>query len=228
MICYCPEKLLLDEATYLAFDSTCKQELVQPIKADDIINKSTFCTSIPRGFLAGGQGDAFNASFLLQRIKDKIGVYHLWKIAASACPVHRTYSMECVYVGKGNGFDRATVHLGQKFLDTPQFYISFYECENRIAKYLEQLFLDTYTFELNKKECIKDGPKLYAFWGIDRYEIGTETAFLADEGARIATNKIAEQVDKALAILKAAAARGKKPEKKEAAVKKPVKQKDKR
>jgi hypothetical protein len=48
----------------------------------------------------------------------------------------------------------------------------FYECENRLAKYLEQLFLDTYKFHLNKAENCGE-KNLYAVWDDDRHHHGT-------------------------------------------------------
>jgi hypothetical protein len=56
--------------------------------------------------------------------------------------------------------------------DVP-YWITFFECENRIAKYIEQLFLDVYQFPVNKNENPGKG-ELWASWVEDRYELGTE------------------------------------------------------
>ena len=58
-------------------------------------------------------------------------------------------------------------------------YISFYECKNRIAKYLEQLFLESYDFYLNKEENSGSG-SLYARWDEYRYVMGTEIQTMAN------------------------------------------------
>jgi hypothetical protein len=79
-----------------------------------------------------------------------------------------------VYVGKGEALKRLSDHLKNKWNKTETLYISFYECENRISKYLEQLFLDTYEFHLNSYE--NDGTtKLFAYWDEHRFANGTET-----------------------------------------------------
>ena len=71
-------------------------------------------------------------------------------------------------------------HLGglenvarKKWPKNQALYISFYECENRIAKYIEQLFLDTYDFYLNSSENNGSGT-LYARWGKERFEMKDE------------------------------------------------------
>jgi hypothetical protein len=52
-------------------------------------------------------------------------------------------------------------------------YITFYECSNRVAKYLEQLFLDIYDFYHNKEDNI--GSKyLKTIWRDDRVVNGTQ------------------------------------------------------
>jgi hypothetical protein len=53
------------------------------------------------------------------------------------------------------------------------YYISFFECENRIAKYIEQLFLDTYRFPVNTNEN-PGVEELWASWTAERYALGTE------------------------------------------------------
>jgi hypothetical protein len=53
------------------------------------------------------------------------------------------------------------------------YWISFFECENRIAKYIEQLFLDTYRFPVNTNEN-PGVEELWASWTDERYAIGIE------------------------------------------------------
>jgi hypothetical protein len=88
----------------------------------------------------------------------------------------------CVYVGKGLAGGRIMEHIRQKYrhldkLDT--IFCTFYECRNRIAKYLEQLFLDLYGFESNKNENI-GSDYLFGVWDRQRYLHGTELDLLAD------------------------------------------------
>ena len=86
-----------------------------------------------------------------------------------------THTMKCIYVGKGMGESRINDHVNKKSLKNTgiSIYASFYECSNRMSKYLEQLFLDTYKFPLNTNE--NPGTKeLFAVWNEDRYAMGTE------------------------------------------------------
>jgi hypothetical protein len=53
------------------------------------------------------------------------------------------------------------------------YWISFFECENRVAKSIEQLFLDTYRFSVNTNEN-PGVEELWASWIDERYAIGTE------------------------------------------------------
>ncbi|PLK46962.1 hypothetical protein C0V76_19260 [Uliginosibacterium sp. TH139] len=78
-----------------------------------------------------------------------------------------------IYAGKGDALTRLLSHAKSKLPDNELFGVSFFECENRIAKYLEQLFLDTYSFHLNENE----NPgllHLYACWDEERRIMGTE------------------------------------------------------
>jgi hypothetical protein len=108
----------------------------------------------------------------LYGLNRKIGIYHIW-VEEDYCYEHKRYSMLCVYVGKGEALTRMLVHAKSRLPDNAFFAVSFFECENRIAKYLEQLFLDVYTFHLNENE--NSGERyLYASWDEQRREIGTE------------------------------------------------------
>jgi len=53
-------------------------------------------------------------------------------------------------------------------------YVTFHECENRLAKNYEQLFLDTYKFRLNENEN-KGTKALYAVLDKERVTIGTHS-----------------------------------------------------
>ncbi|PRC94316.1 hypothetical protein [Solimicrobium silvestre] len=165
---------------YAFFDDVCANELINAVTVDQIINLSKFCTSIPLDFIENDPTDVLKFNKLLTRAKDKVGVYHLW-VENSRCSDHKIYSMLCVYVGKGDILDRVKEHTKEKYENQGLLHLSFYECENRIAKYLEQLFLDIYDFPMNHKENKNSkNEKLYARWSSDRYNIGTEMEFLSD------------------------------------------------
>ena len=87
--------------------------------------------------------------------------------------------MICVYVGKGYVNQRVKFHIANKWPTDETLYLSFFECNNRISKYLEQLFLDTYKFHLNKDENTGTD-RLYGLWDNHRFEEGTETQRLGD------------------------------------------------
>lgn len=180
--CTCPHRQPI--FSHPEFDSVCAEELIKPIKVNDIINRSAYCTNIPKGFLQNDPEDTITIDEILRPISNTHGVYHLWHTPGERCPLHQVWAVEGAYVGKGLGSNRAKVHIRDKYPDNSQILISFYQCSNRIAKYLEQLFLDTYCFDLNGAENNKNGPPLYACWSDSRYEYGTETARLADYFAR--------------------------------------------
>ena len=178
MSCTCPQGFPMH--AYSKFDSVCADELSTPISADKIINQSKFCANIPKGYLLNDVEDWVTEDAILLPINNKCGVYHLWYPEVMWCLEHNIWRLECAYVGKGQGQLRAKDHLKKKYPETAHFQMSFYACENRIAKYLEQLFLDTYKFELNSAENDKTQGPLYAYWSEARCKYGTETARLAD------------------------------------------------
>ena len=155
---------------YSDFDSVSTAEMVNPPSANEIINHSNFCTFVPID--ENLRIDDLTHKDFLKGLNSKNGLYHLW-VEYENCDDHDTHTMRCVYVGKGAAEGRVDEHIKKKFPDKEMLYVGFYECSNRISKYLEQLFLDTYNFDLNKNE--NPGTKtLYAVWDYERYTIGTE------------------------------------------------------
>jgi hypothetical protein len=171
-----------NKGDYSAFDQICSFELAKAVTVDEIVNQSKFCTSIILDLPEELKSFDLTVHEYLATLAGKQGVYHLW-IKDDYCSVHDTYSMICVYVGKGVALGRVKNHIKEKWekCKDETIYISFYECENRISKYLEQLFLDTYHFELNDHENV--GSKfLYGRWDSHRFDNGTETQ---EEGNRL-------------------------------------------
>ena len=171
------------KTNYDRFDIVCKKELSLDITLNDIINESDFCTSIPIAFIKETKDINDDLSFtrleLIRGLKGSMGIYHIWMDIAY-CDNHENFLLVCVYVGKGIVHERVLTHLKDKFQDVSKIYISFYSCENRIAKYLEQLCLDTYHFVLNTEENKKGDGKLYAKWDKERYDLGTESDSYVD------------------------------------------------
>lgn len=163
--CSCPQE------DYSAFNSINRQELALPITAEEIVNQSAFCTSFQLDAISLADESLTLRDYLFG-LKGKIGVYHIW-VEEDYCYEHQCYSMLGVYVGKGDGLVRILMHAREKLPSSELFGVSFFECENRIAKYLEQLFLDSYKFHLNEYE--NPGTRnLYARWDEDRRLMGTE------------------------------------------------------
>jgi hypothetical protein len=155
---------------YTDFDNIARSELLNPPSVHKIINESKFCTFVPIDE-AIQLGDLTHRDFL-KGLREKVGLYHLW-IDHDNCDEHKANTMLCVYAGKGTAEVRINDHIKNKWPETAYLYVSFYECTNRLAKYLEQLFLDTYSFELNNNE--NSGEKqLYAVWSEGRHDHGTE------------------------------------------------------
>ena len=169
--CSCPDD------DYSPFDATCRSELAQPIPAHEIVNESAFCTSFQLDAIAGPDDD-FTLRDYLSALSGRVGLYHAW-VEEDYCYEHRRYSMLCVYVGKGEALLRLLRHAKEKFPASELVGVTFFECENRIAKYLEQLFLDTHRFHLN--EYANAGTRhLYACWDEERRIVGTEAHNLAN------------------------------------------------
>lgn len=165
---------------YDRFDDVCRSELVNVISVDEIINKSNFCMSLALDFIESTKDNCefLNLNEHLTGLQGKMGLYHLW-IEIGHCQDHDMHSLLCVYVGKGWAEGRILSHIKTKWPEEHMLYITFYECENRIAKYLEQLFLETYDFHLNKSENTGRG-SLYARWDEERFTLGTEIYTMSD------------------------------------------------
>lgn len=161
---------------YSNLDKILAEELCIPFSAHKILNESNYCIGIPLGM---SDLDLISISEYLEEIRDSIGLYHLWIDMEDSCEHHNFHRMLAVYVGKGLAEIRIKDHIKNKWPATETIYISFFECENRIAKYLEQLFLDLYRFELNTNE--NPGTiHLHGFWDSHRYDNGTETHRLGE------------------------------------------------
>lgn len=156
---------------YSDFDKIAEAELLNPTPASDIVNNSQYCNPVPADELHK-IGD-LTASLFLKPLAGKIGVYHMWS-EYEYCDEHKSYTMQCEYVGKGPPGARITSHIKKKWQNEKLLHVTFYECENRLAKYYEQLFLDKYQFELNKSE--NNGTEtLYAIWTEERFRLGTHS-----------------------------------------------------
>lgn len=158
---------------YERFDQICSRELAIPISVNQIVNESDYCDHLLVEVIKqGNPNDDLNLNDHLAGLNHKVGLYQLW-IELEFCEDHNLHTMLCVYVGKGHAKNRVLKHIQDKFPHEHTLYITFFACENRLAKYLEQLFLDTYDFYLNSEENFGKG-NLYGRWSQDRVEMGTE------------------------------------------------------
>lgn len=156
---------------YDDFDRMAREELSQPIYADELLNHSYFCMQIPviDSFTVGD----LDHKLYLKTLRGKFGLYHLWTEYEN-CDDHNTHTMLCAYVGKGPPDIRIGNHVKNKWKTGEQLYITFTPMSNRLSKYYEQLFLDCYEFDLNVSEN-SGSKKLYAVWDNERYTIGTHS-----------------------------------------------------
>lgn len=161
---------------YSSFDKICMKELKEAFDANSIVNSSSFCTSIPinKDF----QLEHLGTSDYVQSLRGKVGIYHLW-VDYDECDDHGLHTVRGIYVGKGFAKNRIKTHIDTKDIRSGMLYVTFFECKNRISKYLEQLFLDIYKFDLNKREN-KGTENIYAVWDEERYIHGTELAEIAN------------------------------------------------
>ncbi len=159
------------EPQYKEFDRLAAKELNNAPSANRIVNRTDFCTFLPINE-AAKIGDLTHADFL-RALRDKVGIYHVW-IDYENCTDHNTFTMRCLYVGKGLAKARINEYLRDKPTVESNLYVTFHECPNRLAKYLEQLFLDTYYFPQNKNENAGT-TNLYAVWSDELHLLGTET-----------------------------------------------------
>jgi hypothetical protein len=153
--------------------------------------------------------DALSLRDLLRRLGNKVGVYHIWQyedfcdvhqrqnlycvyVGKGAALTRLLDHMSENSLEQEDGpLDseamkalerrRATDRRKkrEKFRADEPYWISFFECENRIAKYVEQLFLDVYHFPINTNEN-PGQEQLWASWSEDRYSIGTEAYAVAN------------------------------------------------
>ena len=154
---------------YSDFDSIAEAELKNPIPASEIVNESEYCIHVPthKFFQIGDM----KSSKFLRPMRGKIGLYHMWR-EYEHCDDHETVTMQCDYVGKGPPDTRIAKHINKKWPKEEMLYVTFYEFENRLAKYYEQLFLDVYQFDLNGNE--NHGSKaLCAVWDLELLIVGT-------------------------------------------------------
>ncbi|WP_296280503.1 hypothetical protein [Pseudoxanthomonas sp.] len=155
---------------YTLFDKVASAELINPPTVDEIVNKSKFGTLVP--LVPEFRLEDLTHNDFVRGLHDKNGIYHLW-VDFDECDDHDTHTLRCVYVGKGFAEERVKEHIKHKFAGSDHLYVGFYECSNRISKYLEQLFLDLYACDLNAIE----NPgihTLYAVWSYERYTRGTD------------------------------------------------------
>ncbi|WP_417212798.1 hypothetical protein [Acinetobacter venetianus] len=157
------------------FNDISKNELVSKVSIDDVFSES-YCVSI--GLDEIDEEFDLTAHETLLDLKGKMGIYGLW-IQQTKCYDHDKYRMVCLYVGKGYALKRIKQHIADKWPKEQLLYVTFYECENRIAKYIEQLCLDNYNFALNKEENTGTG-FLTTAWEAQRVELGTHIHELAD------------------------------------------------
>lgn len=155
---------------YSNFDRIAQAELRNAPSAGQIVNESAFCTMLEIDTAL--QLDDITYKDFLKGLRGKNGLYHLW-IDYDRCDEHDTHTMLGVYVGKGMAESRVLDHIKKMWPKEQLLYVGFYECPNRIAKYLEQLFLDNYKFHLNTYE--NPGTEhLFAVWDYGRHFQGTE------------------------------------------------------
>lgn len=154
---------------YDEFDTLARMELASPTDASSLVNHSYYCMKIPvdESFAVGD----LNSKLFLKPLRDRAGLYQLW-IDHENCDDHDTYTMLCVYVGKGPPTTRVDIHIKDRWPKIVDLYMTFTPMSNRLAKYYEQLFLDVYQFHLNRAEN-SGSNLLYAVWDNERYIIGT-------------------------------------------------------
>jgi len=164
---------ICNEANHDSFNNIIKNELKFFIDVNEIVNKN-HCTSIDLDLDRNLIDVTLNKNEILSSFNKMVGIYHLW-VKEDYCLDHTSdkYLMLCVYVGKGHVKKRIKSHIKNKWAKKEKLYISFYECDNRISKYLEQLFLDIYKFHLNSQENT-GSEYLKTVWDEERFIHGTD------------------------------------------------------
>lgn len=152
------------------FDNISNQELCQKITIQDVFNES-YCVMVPIGHI--DEKEHLSIHEVLIDLKGKVGVYGLW-LNHTYCYEHDMHRMFCLYTGKGSALGRVKKHIQEKWPEDELLYVTFYECKNRIAKYIEQLLLDSYNFPINSAENKGEG-YLFSKWTDERFTLGTHT-----------------------------------------------------
>lgn len=146
---------------YTKFDEFIRNETKIAMGFVEILSKGAIfaCTNM----------EEFDPIISLERISDKVGLYMHWVEYDSA--TDNEHVMECVYVGKGNVQMRSYDHATNKIPQGESVHVTFFECENRIAKYLEQLILDLYRPRCNEHEVYGTEP-LRSIWTDEWFDVG--------------------------------------------------------
>jgi len=161
------------------FDSVSRRELRKAITVHDVFD-SSYCVMMSIEHIDEQEGLAVHET--LADLKGKLGVYGLW-IHYTDCYDHNMHRMLCLYAGKGRALGRVKSHIANRWPQAQLLYVTFYECENRIAKYVEQLFLDNFDFPLNTKENRGEG-FLSTVWDGERFSLGTNLQGISDRLAK--------------------------------------------
>jgi hypothetical protein len=161
-----------DSNNHNLFDDIAKKELAENVTVESVMISCGYMISIAIDIVERYPDFLLSVNEYLKGLKGRMGVYALWK-HENRCADHEMNKMLCLYVGKGKVQDRVKSHIKIKLNKEDMLYISFYDCENRMAKYIEQLFLDKYDFELNSEENIGT-EELWCDWSDERVEMGTQ------------------------------------------------------
>jgi len=170
------------ESNYRSFDKACAAELKSSVTVAQIVgtpsNSPKYCLrlDVNEFWDTYEQGiDILKMADRLAGVNRKFGLYHLW---VSHGESDESRVVQAIYVGKGHIKKRVRNHIKNYLDEQGTIFITFYECENRIAKYLEQLFLDQFLFPLNTQENLgKD--LLYTRWEWLIGREGTEADYMA-------------------------------------------------
>lgn len=169
----------LIQSNYEKFNETCRRELARARTVESLIKSDGyfFRIDVAAEWCDLDRSDPLHAS-ISQRLKfldGKFGIYHLWHPRGLGID-RKEGILQALYVGKGHLRIRTDVHLTKHLNDFGTLFISFYECENRIAKYLEQLFLDTFQFPRNSAETSETGDCLYTKIDRKTFETGSNAS----------------------------------------------------
>ncbi|MHA2774828.1 hypothetical protein ACXZ7F_26595 [Vibrio harveyi] len=153
---------------YEKFDKIIENELINPITLSEIVNDSHCVNSMIN---VRGEDENFPLGNIYSGLKGKFGVYAFWTYR-SDFENGNEQMFKCQYIGKGYIDRRLKDNLEKKWKDMQSMYFTFFECKNRLAKYIEQLILDCYDIPYNKAENPGEG-ELVALWNYERATYGT-------------------------------------------------------